>query len=62
MVDRIILFAMRQKLFVGIGVAALIIGGILTASKLPIDAVPDITSNQVQIFTVAPALAPQEIE
>ena len=62
MVDRIILFAMRQKLFVGIGVTALIVGGILTASKLPIDAVPDITSNQVQIFTVAPALAPQEIE
>ncbi|HLA68344.1 MAG TPA: CusA/CzcA family heavy metal efflux RND transporter [Bacteroidota bacterium] len=62
MVDRIILFAMRQKLFVGIGVTALIVGGILTASKLPIDAVPDITSNQVQVFTVAPALAPQEIE
>lgn len=62
MVDRIILFAMRQKLFVMLGVAALIVGGILTTSKLPIDAVPDITSNQVQIFTVAPALAPQEIE
>ncbi len=62
MVDRIILFAMRQKLFVLLGVIALIVGGILTALNLPIDAVPDITSNQVQIFTVAPALAPQEIE
>lgn len=62
MVDRIILFAMHQKLFVMLGVIALVVGGILTAYRLPIDAVPDITSNQVQIFTVAPALAPQEIE
>lgn len=62
MVDRIILFAMRQKLFVILGVVALVVAGILTLSKLPIDAVPDITSNQVQVFTVAPAFAPQEIE
>ena len=62
MVDRIILSAMRQKLFVMLGVVTLIVGGIIATQKLPIDAVPDITSNQVQIFTVAPALAPQEIE
>lgn len=62
MINRIILFAARQKLFVIIGVIGLIIGGIIAAYKLPIDAVPDITTNQVQIFTVAPALAPQEIE
>ena len=29
---------------------------------LPIDAVPDITNNQVQIVTVSPTLAPQEVE
>ena len=28
---------------------------------LPIDAVPDITNNQVQIVTVSPTLAPQEV-
>ena len=62
MVNRIILFAVRQRMFVMIGVIALIIGGIIALNQLPIDAVPDITTNQVQIFTVAPALAPQEIE
>ncbi len=62
MIDKIISFSMRQRVFVILGVIALIIGGITAAIKLPIDAVPDITTNQVQIFTVAPALAPQEIE
>ena len=62
MVDKIILFSMRQRGFVLLGVLALIVGGFYAASKLPIDAVPDITSNQVQVFVTAPALAPQEIE
>jgi cobalt-zinc-cadmium resistance protein CzcA len=62
MINKIISFSIRQRLFIILGVIALIIGGITAALKLPIDAVPDITTNQVQIFTVAPALAPQEIE
>jgi len=62
MVNKIILSATRQPFLVALGALALIAGGILALSKLPIDAVPDITSNQVQIFTVSPALAPQEIE
>ncbi|MEX1277252.1 MAG: CusA/CzcA family heavy metal efflux RND transporter [Bacteroidota bacterium] len=62
MVDRIMLFSTRQPFLILFGVLALIAGGVLALSKLPIDAVPDITSNQVQIFTVANALAPQEIE
>jgi cobalt-zinc-cadmium resistance protein CzcA len=62
MINKIILFAVRQRMFILLGVIALIIGGIIAANQLPIDAVPDITTNQVQIFTEAPALAPQEIE
>src|SRR4030042_6415154 len=62
MVNKIILFAVRQRMFVMLLVIALIIAGIYATNQLPIDAVPDITTNQVQIFTVAPALAPQEIE
>lgn len=62
MVNKIILFSTRQPFLVVLGVLALIAGGVIALSKLPIDAVPDITSNQVQIFTVANALAPQEIE
>ena len=44
-------------------VAALIVAfGLFQLSKLPIDAVPDITNRQVQINTIAPALAPGQIE
>ncbi len=41
---------------------ALAVWGIWSASRLPIDAVPDITNNQVQIYTVCPSLAGQEVE
>ena len=41
---------------------ALIIWGVWSATKLPIDAVPDITNNQVQVFTLSPSLAAQEVE
>jgi cobalt-zinc-cadmium resistance protein CzcA len=40
----------------------LIIWGSWSVTKLPIDAVPDITNNQVQIITVCPTLAGQEVE
>src|SRR3546814_18934620 len=46
-------------LFLFLAVAAL---GTWQLFKLPIDAVPDITSNQVQINTVDPRLSPEEIE
>lgn len=40
----------------------LIVWGVWSAQKLPIDAVPDITNNQVQIITLCPTLAGQEVE
>jgi len=42
--------------------AAIVAAGAYAALRLPIDAVPDITSNQVQINTVAPGFAPEEME
>jgi cobalt-zinc-cadmium resistance protein CzcA len=62
MFERIITFAVRQRLLVALGVLALIAWGLNSLRTLPIDAVPDITNNQVQIVTVTPALAPQEVE
>ena len=41
---------------------ALIIWGIYSLTRLPIDAVPDITNNQVQIISQAPSLGAQEVE
>ena len=46
----------------GLTTLFLLIGGIYSMLTLPIDAVPDITNNQVQIVTVSPTLAPQEVE
>lgn len=62
MFDTIVHFSVRKKLFVGLTTLFLLIGGIYAMMTLPIDAVPDITNNQVQIVTVSPTLAPQEVE
>ena len=62
MLDRIIQFSINNKLIIGVLTLALICWGIWSATKLPIDAVPDITNNQVQIITQSPALAAQEVE
>lgn len=62
MLDRIILFSIKNKFIIGMMTVALIIWGVWSAAQLPIDAVPDITNNQVQIITQCPTLAGQEVE
>lgn len=62
MIESIIYFAVRQKLIIMLGLVGIIAGGIYSIQQLPIDAVPDITNNQVQIVTVSNNLAPQEVE
>jgi len=62
MFDAIIAFSLRQRALVALMVLALVAGGIYAFSRLPIDAVPDITNNQVQVLTQAPALSSLEME
>jgi heavy metal efflux system protein len=62
MLNSIINFSIKNKLVIGILTLALIAWGVWSAGRLPIDAVPDITNNQVQVITVAPTLASQEVE
>ncbi|HRH71022.1 MAG TPA: CusA/CzcA family heavy metal efflux RND transporter [Flavobacteriales bacterium] len=62
MLDRIIAFSIKQKLIVGLLVLGLIAYGAYQVTRLPIDAVPDITNNQVQVITVSPALGAGDIE
>lgn len=62
MLDRILYFSIHNKLIVALGTLALIFWGIWASSRLPIDAVPDITNNQVQVITYSPSLAPSEVE
>jgi heavy metal efflux system protein len=62
MIDRIIHFSIHNKLIIGLFVLAMVGWGTYSLTRLPIDAIPDITNNQVQIIALAPSLAVQEVE
>ena len=62
MLARIIGFSIRQRWFVLAVVALLCALGVYSATRLPIDAVPDITNVQVQINTEAEGYSPLESE
>ena len=62
MLNAIIYFSIRNKLIIGLFTLALIGWGTWSVTQLPIDAVPDITNNQVQIITQSPSLAAEDIE
>ena len=62
MLSKIIQFSIKNKLFILLGLFALVIGGVYSISKLPIDAVPDITNNQVLIITSVPSAGAPDVE
>ena len=62
MLNKIIEFSIKNKLIIGIFILALIGYGIYEVRKLPIDAVPDITDNQVQVITITPSLGAPDVE
>ena len=62
MLNKIIGFSVKNKLIVALFTLALVIYGAFELTKLPIDAVPDITNNQVQIITSAPSYGATDIE
>ncbi len=62
MLNKIIEFSVRNKLIIGLFTFALIVYGSYQVTKLPIDAVPDITNNQVQVITIASSFGATDIE
>ncbi len=62
MLNGIISYSIRNKLIIGILTLALVVYGGYSLTVLPIDAVPDITNNQVQVITLSPSLAAPEVE
>jgi cobalt-zinc-cadmium resistance protein CzcA len=62
MLDKIIHFSINNKFIIGLFTLVLIAVGSYSLYTLPIDALPDITNNQVQIITSSPTLATQEVE
>ncbi|WBO86159.1 CusA/CzcA family heavy metal efflux RND transporter [Hymenobacter yonginensis] len=62
MLSKIIAASIRNKLMVVLMLVALVGWGGYSALHLPLDAIPDVTNNQVQVITQSPALAAQEVE
>ena len=62
MLNAIINYSIKNRMVVLLGTFLLIGAGVFSLLHIPIDAVPDITNNQVQIITTSPSLAPQEVE
>lgn len=62
MINKIIEFSIKNKIVIGLLTIALIVWGIFSFNNLPINSIPDISSNQVRVMTVSPNLATQEVE
>ncbi len=61
-VERFVSATLGQRAFVLLGLAALIVTGVLALRDLPVEAFPDLTNNQVVVITEAPSLAAPEVE
>jgi len=62
MIEKIIQFSVRNKLITGIFLILFVAWGVYSTTQLSIDALPDVTNNQVQVITTTPNLATQEVE
>ena len=62
MLERLVGFALSQRLFVALSVLLLIGAGFVVLPSLPIDAFPDVSPVQVKIIMKAPGLTPEEVE
>ncbi|MCX8475145.1 MAG: CusA/CzcA family heavy metal efflux RND transporter [Sphingomonas sp.] len=62
MIDRIVAWSVARSWLVLLLTLAAALAGAVALWRLPIDAVPDITNNQVQVNVLAPALSPELIE
>lgn len=62
MIHRIVSFALHQKLFVWLGLAIFIAAGVAAFKNLPIEAFPDVSDVQVNVITLFPGRAAEEVE
>src|SRR5579863_222852 len=62
MIARVLVFSVRRRWLVLLVTLAAATSGVWSLTRLPIDAVPDVTNVQVQVNAFAPALSPLEIE
>ncbi|MGZ5091759.1 MAG: efflux RND transporter permease subunit, partial [Burkholderiales bacterium] len=61
-IRRLVAFALRQPLFIMLGMILFIGGGIVAFKQLPVEALPDVTDTQVTVITLHPGRAAEEVE
>jgi cobalt-zinc-cadmium resistance protein CzcA len=62
MLNHIINFSLNQRIFVSFGLLVLIVTGVISFKNLPVEAFPDVTDIQVNIITLYPGRAAEEVE
>lgn len=62
MISRIVYFALHQKLFVWLGLGIFVAAGLAAFKNLPIEAFPDVSDIQVNVITLYPGRAAEEVE
>jgi copper/silver efflux system protein len=62
MIERIIEFSARNRIIILMLFALIIVGGVWSVYKTPVDAIPDLSDNQVIVFTDYPGRSPQVVE
>ncbi|HTQ73362.1 MAG TPA: CusA/CzcA family heavy metal efflux RND transporter [Burkholderiales bacterium] len=62
MIERVVSFALTKPLFIVLGVILFIAGGLAAFGSLPIEAFPDVTDTQVNVITLFPGRAAEEVE
>lgn len=62
MLSRLVSLSLRHRWFVLLAAVLLMAGGVLTASRMPLDVFPEFVQPQVDIQTEAPGLAPEQVE
>ncbi len=62
MIERIIQFALKNRMLVVVSGILVMAAGFYSYRHLPVDAFPDVSPNLVQVFTITEGLAPEEVE
>jgi cobalt-zinc-cadmium resistance protein CzcA len=62
MIERVVSFALTKPLFVVLGLILFVAGGFAAFKSLPIEAFPDVTDTQVNVITLYPGRAAEEVE
>ena len=62
MIERVVRFALTQTMFVVLGLLVFVIGGVIAFNRLPIEAFPDVSDTQVNVISLYPGRAAEEVE